>query len=254
MKYHLKIIVILIILIIINSFWILNNRENNKKTINISKKPDAENTVKEENKTIEMCYYYSEKNNSPFEDRAWVKLNILGEKITGEYQNLPAEKDSKIGAFIGTVGDFDPKLSGRKAKVIWDTFAEGLNAKEELYIVFGEGSAVAFFGEMIEQDGIYVYKNPENLSPSFTMSQVDCESLNERLVVEKYLRENIKEIATNSPVLGGNWYLISSQINTFEDQANIVYEDGHIQSKAEVKYSFDPKTSDIKIIEFKVLE
>ena len=125
-----------------------------------------------------MCYQYYKDTSRGFADRAWLKMNILGDKITGEYQNLPAEKDSKVGKFSGTVGKMDPKISGRIADVLWDSEGEGMNVTEQLKIEFGEGSAVALFGEMIDRgDGVYVYKDATKLTPGFQMSQTDCESL-----------------------------------------------------------------------------
>lgn len=130
-------------------------------------------------KSIDMCYQYSKKTSSGLVDRSLLKMSITGDKVSGEYQNLPAEKDSKVGKFTGTVGAMDPKISARIASLWWDSSAEGMNVKEQLKIEFGEGSAVAFFGEMVDKgDGVYVYKDITKLTPGFQMSQTDCDNLN----------------------------------------------------------------------------
>ncbi|MFA6257732.1 MAG: hypothetical protein WC671_01825 [Candidatus Paceibacterota bacterium] len=135
---------------------------------------------------IAMCYQYSKDTASGLIDRAWLKMSILSDKVTGEYQNLPAEKDSKIGKFNGMVGKMDPKISGRIADVWWDSFAEGMNVTEQLKIEFGEGSAVAFFGEMVDRgDGVYLYKDETKLTTGFQMSQIDCEVLNDKVINDK---------------------------------------------------------------------
>lgn len=190
-----------------------------------------------EPKPIEMCYQYTKGTQSGLADRAWLKMSILGDKVTGEYQNLPAEKDSKIGKFNGTVGKMDPKISGRIADVLWESFGEGMRVTEQLKIEFGEGSAVALFGEMIDKgDGIYVYKDATKLTPGFQMSQTDCEVLDEKIIVEKYIRDNIKTIAPEKPVLGGSWYVTQVYINPSTKTGMMTYEDGHIQGKASFNY------------------
>jgi hypothetical protein len=100
---------------------------------------------------------------------------IDGEKVTGEYKYQPAEKDSKTGTFEGVVGPMDRKISARTADVWWNVAAEGMQAIEQLKIQFGEGSAVALFGEMKDgDDGRYLYAHPNKLTPGFQMDQKDC--------------------------------------------------------------------------------
>lgn len=128
--------------------------------------------------TIGMCYHYSKLANAGLYDRALLRMEISGDKVTGEYRNLPAEKDSKVGTFSGTVGVMDPKISARTADVWWISMAEGMTVTEQLKIQFGEGSAVALFGAMKDRgDGTYVYADTTKLTPGFQMSQIDCESI-----------------------------------------------------------------------------
>lgn len=127
---------------------------------------------------VMMCYQYSKKMPSGFSDKAVLKMTLSGpggSQVTGEYKNLPAEKDSKSGTFTGTVGPMDPKISARTADVWWNSMAEGMRVTEQLKIVFGDGSAAAQFGEMVDRgDGTYVYKDPAHLTNGFQMSQTDC--------------------------------------------------------------------------------
>jgi len=221
-----KILTYIVILIVIILGVVLFITKNKKKDVVVSPK-----------EPVAMCYQYSKQTPFGYFDRAWLKMSILGDKVTGEYQNLPAEKDSKVGTFAGNVGPMDPEISGRIADVWWDSFAEGMRVTEQLNIEFGEGSAIALFGEMIDRgDGVYVYKDATNLTPGFQMSQIDCETLDDKIIVEKYIRENIKTIAPEKSVLGGSWYVTLVNINPLTKTGTIEYEDGHIQGKASFSY------------------
>lgn len=239
-------------MIIFGVGWSLYLNEKNK---------EVKNDLKEEEGTVsnivpvDMCYYRSESTSSGFLDRSWLKLKISGENVTGEFQNLPAEKDSKVGKFEGTVGPVNQRTMSRTANVWWNSFAEGMNAKEEFIINFGDGSASVGFGEMIDRgDGVYVYKDKNNLYYQPSMSQIDCEYLDEKLFVEKYIRDNIKTIATNSPVLGGDWYVINVIVSPSSHTAEVTYEDGHIQSKANMIYSYQKDLGEISITNFDIVK
>lgn len=212
--------------------------------------PKGKSEMSEVSAPVSMCYFYAKKTPSGFEDRAWLRMDISGDQVTGEYRNLPAEKDSKVGTFAGTVGAFDPYISGRRAEVIWNSLAEGMQVKEELMIEFGEGNAVALFGEMVEKEGgVYGYKDKTKVTPGFLMSQVDCESLAERLAVESYMRENINALAEPA-TLGGTWYVLETQVDTTNDAGDVTYEDGHMQEKNHFSYTFDSATSKVTIENF----
>ena len=238
-----KYTVIILVLVLLGGYLLLNNK-------NLKEEGKVDEVKKG---TVSLCYYYSNKTSSGLYDRSWVRLDINDENVSGEFNNYPAEKDSKIGKFEGTVGPLDQRMMGRTASVWWNSLAEGMEVKEELIINFGEGSAVAMFGEMVDRgDGVYLYKDKRNLTPGFNLSQVSCEDLDEILAVEKYVRDNIKTIATDKPILGGSWYVVSVFVNYSMNSGTVVYEDGHIQSKAEFKYEFDEKTKTVLVKEFKV--
>jgi len=247
MKKTAKIVVVLIILIIIGYFFFQNiEKKENVDISNDTQKPIISEPVK-------LCFYFSKKTDRDFYDKAWLKLDILEDKIFGEFRNYPAEKDSKIGNFEGTVGPLNPEIMGRTAMVWWDSLAEGMQVKEELQIEFGDGSAVVLFGEMEDRgDGVYAYKDKTKLTPGPTLSQMDCSSLNEIIGVEKYLRENISKISNKSPVLGGTWYLVSVFVDSSSDSGAVVFEDGHIQAEAIFDYIFDEKSNLVVVKNFKI--
>lgn len=67
--------------------------------------------------------------------------------------------------------------------------------------------------------------------------------------VKIYLRENIAVLSPVSPVLGGNWYVISFTVDLEKNSGTVVYEDGHIQEKRNFLYTANQKGEvvDLKI-------
>jgi hypothetical protein len=249
--YKIKQILIGILIITVIGLIIVNikyNREYPPNINNISIKT-------EQKKLIESCYYQSTKTDRGFYDFLWLKLNISGDEIRGEFHSLPAEKDSKVGTFEGTVGPLDQSIMARHADVWWNSVAEGMNVKEELSIIFGDGSASVATGEMIDRgDGVYIYKDKTKLTYIEGMGQIDCEYLDEKLFIEKYIRDNIKTIATNKPVLGGSWYVLSVNAVPSIHSGEATYEDGHIESKTNFTYTFDKKSQSVSITKWEIIK
>jgi len=232
----------LIIIFIIGILVILGTRVLNSKR-----------NVADTDAGVNLCYYYTKDSANGVADRAWLKMNIKDTVVTGEFRNLPAETDSNIGRFEGTVGELDQASMSRTVEAILDSLAEGMQNKEELTIKFGDGSAVAFFGEKMDRgDGVYVYKDKTALVPSNTMWQQDCESLNELLVVEEYVHTNITTMATNEEALGGTWYATRVIVSVNNNTGIVEYEDGHVQSNAIFSYDFNDKDNSVSITTFEV--
>jgi hypothetical protein len=162
----MKKILIYIVLVVVGSlgivFFVLKNKKESVAIVPVAKEP------------IAMCYQYSKETSRGYVDRVWLAMNITGDKydkVKGEYQTLLAEKDSKVGTFEGIVGPMDPIISGRIADVWWNSLGEGMRVTEQLKIVFGEGSAAAMGGEMVDRgDGTYVYKDVTKLTSGIEMS------------------------------------------------------------------------------------
>jgi len=252
MNNKIKIIILSLLVIIIISaviFTIINKNDyeikpenNNKTTIEI-KKPSR------------ICYYRSDLTSSGFYDKAWLKLNIIDEKVTGEFYNIPAQSDSKFGTFEGTIGSLNQNKTGNIANVLWNSRSEGMDTKEELDIQFGEGVATVAFGEMIDRgDGVFIYKNKNNHYYVKPMSEFDCEYLDEKLFIEKYIKENFQTIVTNKAVLGGTWYIVYININPSTKTGEVTYEDGHIQSKANLIYTYEKNPDKIVITKFEIIK
>ncbi|HUC89143.1 MAG TPA: hypothetical protein VMR49_03905 [Candidatus Paceibacterota bacterium] len=69
--------------------------------------------------------------------------------------------------------------------------------------------------------------------------------VNDTPMVEQYIRNNIKTLAPESPVLGGSWYVVNVEVNPNTKTGIVVYEDGHIQGKA--FFSYEKIGSEVKI-------
>lgn len=127
---------------------------------------------------VHLCFYGSSKTSSGLSDVSLATLNIEGSKVTGMFKYLPGEKDSKTVFFSGTVGPVDKMVMARTADVIWNVSAEGMEAKEQLRIMFGEGTAQAGFGEMVEgAAGVWNYKDVTKITYGQAMTDVSCDDV-----------------------------------------------------------------------------
>lgn len=208
-----------------------------------------EETPKKE-EPIQLCFYQESKTNRGLYDVSWLKMSLTDKKVTGEFSYLPAEKDSKTGIFEGVVSDVDKMNMSRTATVWWSVLSEGIKNREELQVVFGEGNAMAGFGEMTkENDGVYVYKDKSSITYGPNMVDVSCEELNNRISVEKYVRENIQTLSPEKPVLGGVWYVTSIHLDPKTQSGIVKYEDGHIQGSALFDYVIQNELIEIRNIE-----
>jgi len=187
--------------------------------------------------SVSVCYQYYQKSLSGFFDKAWLKMNISGDEVDGEYQNLPANTDSKIGKFKGTISAVDTQTDKQMADVWWSSWSEGMNLTEQLIIEFNEKNAVVLFSEMIDRgDGLYVYKDINQFTYGFKMSQIDCEALDDEIIVRKYINDNLRTLIPEEPVLGGSWYLVSMKLDFITKTGEMIYEDGHIQGDKKFSY------------------
>lgn len=117
----------------------------------------------------EICYIY----NSEAGDNMSLRIaSSDGVSVTGSLNFFSAEKDSKTGNFYGTTKIED---GVGYISAIWDTSGEGVNNKEELFIIFEQNVARVGFGEMKDNgNGVYIYAEPKNISYSLNLQQTDC--------------------------------------------------------------------------------
>lgn len=228
MKKILPVTLILCIVVAIALFF------QKKEVVAPAPRPDVSDT-QVSTTPVALCFgMFTPANQRGFSDAYTLHMLLDNEKGTasGELKFMPGEKDSKVGSFTGNVSAVDKSMMARTINAIWNTAAEGMNAKEELKIIFGEGTASIGTGEMVERDdGIYAYKDPSKLNYSLNLSDVACSDLTLRENVEAYLRAHISTLSPVAPVLGGTWYVVGISTDLQKHSGIVVYEDGHIQEK-----------------------
>ena len=171
--------ILIVIAVVIVGYFII-------KADKVAIAPNQEDVTVDDTEVINLCFYSEKDTPNGMKDVSWLKLNLSGSNVTGEFQYIPAEKDRKIGLFRGTVEAVDKMSMTRTANVLWDSSAEGMNVTDELVIVFGEGNATVGFGEMLDRgDGVYVYKDPANLYYIDSMTDVACSDLDEKITIGK---------------------------------------------------------------------
>jgi len=236
---------ILVLVVLGGGLWWWGQKNDMGET---ARKP-AESAAAEE-----FCYFSEMASpDSEFSDKYSLRFNYgttYTEKegvynipdIKGELKLLPSEKDALVGKFSGNVV-LDNKMTWNDlGEFIWNTEGESMTARQELKILFTAGvhkgdSAKIGFGEMtLREDGVYVYKDPENIDYSLAIPKISCEEFNEREAVEKYLWEKIVTLSPIAPALGGNWYVVSAELDLEKNSGTVTYEDGHIQEKRDFTY------------------
>lgn len=226
MKYNQKIILLsTLILIIIIGIFIDIKQKTNPKTAEIL----PENT---ESNIEKYCFYKHTQNQNGFSDTAWLSFETKGNQINGEFRNLPGGTDSMVGNFEGQITHIESE-NKTEAKTMWNSFAEGMYNKRELNFSYTKENAFVDF------------------AGSTTLEKIDCNNLEEKLEIEKYVRENIKDIATNEEVLGGTWYVTEVSVDPNTKTGEVSYEDGHIASTSTFKYEYNKENMSTKILEFK---
>lgn len=219
-----KIIIFLIVIVLLIVFFVSQKDKGVSEIEPIAQEPSS------------LCYYSENLTQSGLYDRSWLRLNLVDEKISGEYYNLPAEKDSKFGIFKGIHSKDDLGVMSR-ADVLWEAQAEGTIVSEQLLINFTQNEAFVGFGEMkLGENDIYVYSDPESIPYWQTIPTLSCEDLDEHILVGKYIRENIAVLVSEESVLGGSWYVVSAKVNPLENTVAVMYEDGHIQGTETFSY------------------
>jgi hypothetical protein len=122
---------------------------------------------------LEICYVW----NTEAGDNASLKLATDdGVAVTGIFNYVPAEKDSKKGTLKGSVGDVDETTMTQVADLIWTASGEGMTNAEALKVVLGEGTAKPGFGEMKLNitSGVYEYADIGKISYDLTLQQTEC--------------------------------------------------------------------------------
>lgn len=160
-KFWFVLLIIILVALLAYMGWQSRSWESPNQT------PDSASEANEG----QLCYIW----NTEAGDRATISVDIVADSATGEFHFLPFEKDSKTGIFRGVISPRDPTTLARTIDAIWEARAEGTKVKEELRIILYGGAASPGFGEMIlRKDGVYAYRDKNNLSYPINLQQADC--------------------------------------------------------------------------------
>ena len=80
-----------------------------------------------------MCFSYTSEGNG-IKDVYSLNLEVKGEKVQGELNFIPGEKDSKKGPFEGIVSPFGSDGDTRVIAAWWQASGEGMTNREQLAI------------------------------------------------------------------------------------------------------------------------
>lgn len=100
-------------------------------------------------------------------DSLYIKMDVLGELVNGEYKWLPQEKDRKTGTFTGTLED-------GIATVLLTYSAEGTSAREELLLKPEANGVRVGSGQMVESEGVWLFKDKSQAVFGELVPEVPC--------------------------------------------------------------------------------
>lgn len=102
-----------------------------------------------------------------------------------------------------------------------------------------EGS-LEFFTD--QNSGMLIFRNdnPSGLPENEVTHSVPVKfmEIDQKGLVENYIRENISSLNPSEPILGGSWYVLDIEFGS-ENTVKVYCEDGHIQSTFTANYIVD---------------
>lgn len=140
--------------------------------------PDTMSLILENGQANSMCYYYSKQTEKNQKDYGWITFNIKNQIVNGEFWNV-SDLNPKTGIFKGTITSSEASSPTKRTEALFSSQEEGnYKSKEELILDFNEESITILSGDMVKNtDGTYIYKDKTKLTPSLSMSRIDCKDL-----------------------------------------------------------------------------
>ena len=132
---------IIALILLVGAFYFFTTKKTIAPEVNTPVTTPTKIVV--DNTTRELCFAkFGTPNSQGDADMYTLRMYLTGGTVKGELNLLPAEKDSKIGQFEGTVSAVDKMAMARTVDAVWDTFGEGMENKEQLRIIFGEDRSI----------------------------------------------------------------------------------------------------------------
>lgn len=101
-------------------------------------------------------------------DSLFIRMDILGELVTGVYNWSPQEKDHRTGSFQGTIAD-------DLITAVYTYTAEGRSAKEEVLFKLDNDQLRIGYGELREAEGVWVLVDRSQATYGDPIPEVDCQ-------------------------------------------------------------------------------
>lgn len=134
-----------------------------------------------EKKTV--CYYKETKGDTTT-DFAFTSIKYgNNDKVSGIINWLPGEKDSLVGGYEGVV-EANAGMAGYPSRlnVIYTATGEGQTSKQQEIIIVGASDIKTGVGEKTQDaNGVWQFKNINNLTYSNALPLVDCASVPDRI-------------------------------------------------------------------------
>ncbi len=173
----------------------------------------------------------------PYSAEEHIVLHIADDKtVSGTKTGNQAGPDMTNG-YTGTLSG---ALTDNTMELTYAYTVEGSSAKELEVYVMDTSTLTKKRWVLVEQDKVLV---PDRVGDPklIVYTKENCpdatNTTTDQALVEQYIRANIKTLAPEEPILGGNWYVISVTTDMATKSGTMVYEDGHIQGKATFKYT-----------------
>lgn len=126
----------------------------------------------------DLCYTFMQNKEDGVFDEYKLRLSIKDSVAIGTLEFLPSEKDKKTGSIEGKVTKPSSDVEAYRADLIWNALSEGILVKEELKIIFGDGTASIGLGDMVlDEKGIYKYKSIPEIVYGLVLYQTPCEEI-----------------------------------------------------------------------------
>lgn len=174
---NLFLIITIIVVIALGIFWFtkFDKRSGGFGLMTQSTNPLKGQVVEVDRSEIissgEFCFALLEAKDY-FKDKFGFQIYVAENGDTRGILTLsPAEKDKKTGKIYGTItheGD------AQYFRGWFDSFAEGVENTEQLFIKIEEDKSTIAFGEMEESENVYIYKYPENVNYNLEIPKVFC--------------------------------------------------------------------------------
>jgi len=143
-----------------------NNSTTKKETTNNSSV--AENITEPEETVLTNTYcFIASEGDGAYQDTTAVKLVVIGNEVTGNYNWIPAGKDAARGTLSGTINN-------GIITAIYDYEIEGSNQKEEMIFKMEVNQLLVKKGVLEDVEGILKLKDPDNAKFSEAIPRVLC--------------------------------------------------------------------------------